>query len=82
MIEKERIDVSGTVKDKDSVIANAQLDVYSNIEATKTHLTDNQGEFKFSVNPDGEYSMMVNNTFIFQKKLMIKNSNNPHNLTY
>ncbi len=60
MIEKERIDVQGTVKDKDSVIANAQLDLYSNIEATKTHMTDNQGEFRFTVNPDGEYSMMVN----------------------
>lgn len=75
MIEKERIDVSGTVKDKDSVIANAQLDVYSNIEATKTHLTDNQGEFKFSVNPDGEYSMMVNKKGYLPTKVDISLAN-------
>ncbi len=60
MIEKERIDVKGTVKDKDSVIANAQLDIYSNIEATKTQITDNNGQFQFTVNPDGDYSMMIN----------------------
>lgn len=60
MIEKDRIDVKGTVKDKDSVISNAQLDIYSNIEATKTQITDNNGQFQFTVNPDGEYKMMVN----------------------
>lgn len=60
MVEKDRIDVKGKVKDKDSVISNAQLDVFSNIEATKTQITDNNGDFQFSVNPDGEYKMMVN----------------------
>lgn len=60
MIEKDRIDVKGKVKDKDSVVSNAQLDIYSNIEATKTQITDNNGEFQFTVNPDGEYKMMVN----------------------
>ncbi len=60
MIEKDRIDVKGKVKDNDSLVANAQLDIYSNIEATKTQITDNNGEFQFSVNPDGEYKMSVN----------------------
>ncbi len=60
MIEKDRIDVKGKVKDKDSLVSNAQLDIYSNIESTKTQITDNNGEFQFSVNPDGEYKMMVN----------------------
>ena len=60
MIEKDRIDVKGKVKDQDSVVSNAQLDIYSNIEATKTQITDNNGDFQFSVNPDGEYKMMVN----------------------
>jgi outer membrane protein OmpA-like peptidoglycan-associated protein len=60
MVEKERIDVKGTVRDKDSVLANAQLDIYSNIEAQKTQITDNDGKFQFTVNPDGDYSMMVN----------------------
>ena len=60
MVEKERIDVKGKVKDKDSVVSNAQLDIFSNIEATKTQKTDNNGDFQFTVNPDGEYKMMVN----------------------
>ncbi len=60
MVEKERIDVSGVVKSKDSVVANAQLDIFCDIESTKSQITDNSGSFKFSVNPDGEYSMMVN----------------------
>jgi outer membrane protein OmpA-like peptidoglycan-associated protein len=60
MYEKNKIHVSGVVKSKDSVVAQAQLDVYSNIEETKTHFTNDEGKFKFSVNPDGEYSMTVN----------------------
>jgi hypothetical protein len=49
----------GVVKSKDSVVANAQLDIFCDIESTKSQITDNSGSFKFSVNPDGEYSMMV-----------------------
>jgi len=60
MYEKNRIHVSGVVKSKDSVVAQAQLDVYSNIEETKTHFTNDEGKFNFSVNPDGEYNMTVN----------------------
>ena len=60
MYEKNRIHVTGVVKSKDSVVAQAQLDVYSNIEETKTHFTNDEGKFNFSVNPDGEYNMTVN----------------------
>ena len=60
MSEKFKVHVSGVVKSKDSVVAQAQLDVYSNIEEMKTHYTNDEGKFKFSVNPDGQYSMTVN----------------------
>jgi outer membrane protein OmpA-like peptidoglycan-associated protein len=69
MIEKERLDVNGVIKSRDTVIVNAQIDLYSNMEDMKTQLTDNNGAFKFSLNPDGEYSMTVNKKGMLPKKV-------------
>lgn len=71
MVEKERLDVNGVIKSRDTVVVNAQIDLYSNIEETKTQLTDNAGAFKFSLNPDGEYSMTVNKKGMLPKKVDI-----------
>jgi outer membrane protein OmpA-like peptidoglycan-associated protein len=71
MIEKERVDVNGVIKSRDTVIVNAQIDLYSSIEDVKTQLTDNNGAFKFSLNPDGEYSMTVNKKGMLPKKVDI-----------
>ena len=75
MIEKERVDVNGVIKTRDTVIVNAQIDLYSSIEDVKTQLTDNNGAFKFSLNPDGEYSMTVNKKGMLPKKVDIAMEN-------
>ena len=75
MIEKERLDVNGVIKSRDTVVVNAQIDLYSNIEEMKTQLTDNSGAFKFSLNPDGEYSMTVNKKGMLPKKVDIAMEN-------
>ena len=75
MIEKERVDVNGVIKTRDTVIVNAQIDLYSSIEDVKTQLTDNNGVFKFSLNPDGEYSMTVNKKGMLPKKVDIAMEN-------
>ena len=75
MIEKERLDVNGVIKTRDTVIVNAQIDLYSNMEEMKTQLTDNNGAFKFSLNPDGEYSMTVNKKGMLPKKVDIAMEN-------
>lgn len=71
MIEKERVDVNGVIKSRDTLVINAQIDLYSSIEDVKTQLTDNNGAFKFSLNPDGEYSMTVNKKGMLPKKVDI-----------
>lgn len=75
MIEKERLDVNGVVKTRDTVVVNAQIDLYSNIEELKSQLTDNNGAFKFSLNPDGEYSMSINKKGMLPKKVDIAMEN-------
>lgn len=75
MIEKERVDVNGIIKSRDTIVVNAQIDLYSNIEDMKTQLTDNNGVFKFSLNPDGEYSMTVNKKGMLPKKVDIAMEN-------
>ncbi len=75
MIEKERLDVNGVIKSRDTVVVNAQIDLYSNMEEMKTQLTDNNGAFKFSLNPDGEYSMTVNKKGMLPKKVDIAMEN-------
>ena len=75
MIEKERVDVNGIIKSRDTIVVNAQIDLYSNLEDMKTQLTDNNGAFKFSLNPDGEYSMTVNKKGMLPKKVDIAMEN-------
>lgn len=75
MIEKERLDVNGIIKSRDTIVVNAQIDLYSNLEDMKTQLTDNNGAFKFSLNPDGEYSMTVNKKGMLPKKVDIAMEN-------
>ncbi len=75
MIEKERLDVNGIIKSRDTIVVNAQIDLYSNMEDMKTQLTDNNGAFKFSLNPDGEYSMTVNKKGMLPKKVDIAMEN-------
>jgi outer membrane protein OmpA-like peptidoglycan-associated protein len=75
MIEKERVDVNGIIKSRDTIVVNAQIDLYSNMENMKTQLTDNNGAFKFSLNPDGEYSMTVNKKGMLPKKVDIAMEN-------
>ncbi len=75
MIEKERLDVNGVIKSRDTIVVNAQIDLYSNMEDMKTQLTDNNGVFKFSLNPDGEYSMTVNKKGMLPKKVDIAMEN-------
>ena len=75
MIEKERVDVNGIIKSRDTIVVNAQIDLYSNLEDMKTQLTDNNGGFKFSLNPDGEYSMTVNKKGMLPKKVDIAMEN-------
>ena len=45
------------------------------MEDMKTQLTDNNGAFKFSLNPDGEYSMTVNKKGMLPKKVDIAMEN-------
>ncbi len=75
MIEKERVDVNGIIKSRDTIVVNAQIDLYSNMEDMKTQLTDNNGAFIFSLNPDGEYSMTVNKKGMLPKKVDIAMEN-------